>query len=90
MYINLSQIFKFRNWETEHYNSGLEIRVSLLGMHKWKPDICIGFSTAPHFQFAFAIGNWDGNRAQPRKQEERNGKEVRGRLGEQRLGTCKG
>jgi hypothetical protein len=33
-------------WETEHYNSVLEITVSFLGKHKWKPDIYIGFSPA--------------------------------------------
>jgi hypothetical protein len=31
-----------RNWETEHYNSILEITVAFLGIHKWQPDIyCI-------------------------------------------------
>jgi hypothetical protein len=25
-----------RNWETEHYNSFLEITVSFLGIHKWE------------------------------------------------------
>ncbi len=34
-----------RNWETEHYNSVLEITVSFLGIHKWEPDISIGFSS---------------------------------------------
>jgi hypothetical protein len=34
------------NWETEHYNSVLEITVSFLGKHKWEPDIYIGFSPA--------------------------------------------
>ncbi len=49
-YINLSQIYECRNWETEHSSSVLEIRrlhqctVSFLGIHKWKPDIYIGFS----------------------------------------------
>jgi hypothetical protein len=31
---------------TEDYNSVLEITVSFLGIHKWEPDIYIGFSTA--------------------------------------------
>ncbi len=38
------------NWETEHYNSVLEITVSFLGIHKWEPDICIGFSFAVYLQ----------------------------------------
>jgi hypothetical protein len=38
-HINLSQIYECRNWETEHYNSVLEITVSLLGIHKWEPDM---------------------------------------------------
>jgi hypothetical protein len=51
IYINLSQIYdECRNWETEHYNSVLEIIVSVLGIHKWEPDIYIGFSPALHFQ----------------------------------------
>jgi hypothetical protein len=29
-----------------HYNSVLEITVSFLGIHKWEPDIYIGFSPA--------------------------------------------
>jgi hypothetical protein len=29
-----------------HYNSVLEITVSFLGIHKWEPDINIGFSPA--------------------------------------------
>jgi hypothetical protein len=49
-YINPSQIYECRNWETEHYNSVLEIRVSFLGIHKWKPDIYIGFLPALHLQ----------------------------------------
>ncbi len=40
-YINLSQIYECRNWETEQYNSGLEITVSFLGKHKWEPEIYI-------------------------------------------------
>jgi hypothetical protein len=42
-YINLSQKYECRNWETEHYNSVLEITVSFLGIHKWEPDIYSGF-----------------------------------------------
>jgi hypothetical protein len=34
------------NWEAEHYNSVLEITVTFLGMHKWEPDIDVGFSPA--------------------------------------------
>jgi hypothetical protein len=34
MYLNLSQIYECRNWETVHYNSVLEITVSFLGIHK--------------------------------------------------------
>jgi hypothetical protein len=49
-YMNLSQIYECRNWETEHYNSVLEITVQLLGIHKWEPDIYIGFSSALHLQ----------------------------------------
>ncbi len=37
--VNLSQINEYRNWETEHYNSVLEITVLFPGIHKWKPDI---------------------------------------------------
>jgi hypothetical protein len=49
-YINLSQIYECRNWETEHYNSVLEISVSFLRTHKWEPDIYIGFSPALQLQ----------------------------------------
>ncbi len=49
-YINLSKIYECRNWETEHYNSVLEITVSFLGIHKWEPDIYIGFSPVLHLQ----------------------------------------
>ncbi len=38
------------NWETEHYNSVVEITVSILGIHKWEPGIYIGFSPALHMQ----------------------------------------
>ena len=34
----------------EYYNSVLEITVSYLGIHKWEPDIYIGFSPALHLQ----------------------------------------
>jgi hypothetical protein len=49
-YINLSEIYECRNWETEHYNHVLEIKVSFLGIHEREPDICIGFSPALHLQ----------------------------------------
>jgi hypothetical protein len=45
-YINLSQIFECRNWETEQYDSVVEITVSFLRIHKWEPAIYIGFSSA--------------------------------------------
>ncbi len=45
IYKSLSQIYEFRNWETEHYNS-----VLILGIHKWEPDIYIGFSLALQLQ----------------------------------------
>ncbi len=45
-YISLSQVYECRNWETEHCNSVLEITVSFLVIHKWEPDIYIGFSPA--------------------------------------------
>ncbi len=41
------------NWETEHYNSVLEITrptVLFFGIHKSEPDIYIGFSPALHLQ----------------------------------------
>jgi hypothetical protein len=38
-YNNLSQIYECRDWETEHYNSVLEIKVLFLGIDKWEPDI---------------------------------------------------
>jgi hypothetical protein len=50
-YINLSQIYECRNWETKHYNSVVEITVSFLGIHKWESDIYIGFSPALHLQW---------------------------------------
>jgi hypothetical protein len=46
--INLSQIYESMNWETDNYNSVLEITVLFLGIHKWEPDIYIGFSPALH------------------------------------------
>ncbi len=49
-YINFSQIYECRNWETERYNSVLETTVSFLGIHKWEQDIYIGFSPALHLQ----------------------------------------
>ncbi len=49
-YKNLSQIYECRNWETEHYNSVLEITVSFLGIDRREPDIYIGFSPALHLQ----------------------------------------
>jgi hypothetical protein len=56
-YINLSQIYEYRNWEADHYNSVLEIKRlhSLIsGIYKWKPDIYIGFSRALHLQWGLA------------------------------------
>ncbi len=53
--INLSQIYECRNWETEHYNSVLEITVSFLGIHNWEVDIYIGFSPALHLQCSIVI-----------------------------------
>ncbi len=47
---NLSQIYECRNWETEHYNSVLEITFSFLGIYKREPDVYIGFSPALHLQ----------------------------------------
>ncbi len=44
-----------KNWETGHYNSVLEITVSFLGIHKWEPDIYIGFSLALHLQCAINV-----------------------------------
>jgi hypothetical protein len=50
-YINLPQMYECRNWETEHYNSVLEITDSFLGIHKWEPDNYIGFSRTLHLQW---------------------------------------
>ncbi len=58
IYINLSQIYECRKWETEHYDSVLEITVSFLRIHKWEPDIYIGFSPALHLQCGGSI--WGG------------------------------
>jgi hypothetical protein len=49
-YINLSQKYECRNWDTEHYDSVLGITVSFLGIHRWEPDIYIRFSTELHLQ----------------------------------------
>ncbi len=47
--INPSQIHECGDWETEHYNSVLEIsRLRILGIHISEPDIYIGFSPALH------------------------------------------
>ncbi len=46
-------VYECSNWETEHYNSVLEITdgtVSFLGTHKWEPGTYIGFSSAFHLQ----------------------------------------
>ncbi len=37
------KIYECGNWETEHYNSVLEITISFLGIHKWELDIYIGY-----------------------------------------------
>ncbi len=54
-----------RNWETEHYNSVLEITISFLGIHKWEPDIYIGFSPALHLQSTFSKAHQDEGQAPP-------------------------
>ncbi len=41
----------YGNWETEDYNSVLDITVSFLGIHNWEPDIYIGFLPAFHLQW---------------------------------------
>jgi hypothetical protein len=48
--IKLSQIYECRGWETENFNSVLEITISFLGIHKWEPNIYIGFSPVLHLQ----------------------------------------
>jgi hypothetical protein len=55
-YVNLLQIYECRKWETEHYNYFLEITVSFLRIHKWKPHIYIVFSPALHLQCMYPIG----------------------------------
>ncbi len=50
IFLNLSQIYECRNWETVHFNSVSEITVSFLGRHKWEPDIYTGFLPALHLQ----------------------------------------
>jgi hypothetical protein len=47
----------YRNWETEHYNSVLEITVSFLGLHKWEPGILTGPSFAVWMREDGKIGN---------------------------------
>jgi hypothetical protein len=44
IYKFLTDIYECRNWETEHYNSILEITFSFPGKHKWEPNFHIGFS----------------------------------------------
>ncbi len=39
----------------QHKKSVLEITVSFLGIHKWEPDIYIGFSPALHLQCTTVI-----------------------------------
>ncbi len=54
-YKSLTDICVYRNWETEHFNSILETTVSFLGVHKWKPDIYIGFSLALYLQCTHSL-----------------------------------
>ncbi len=57
IYKYLTEIqYECRNWETEHYNSVLEITVSFVGIHKWEPDIYIGFSPALPLQCGLVSG----------------------------------
>ena len=61
-YINLSHIYEWRNWETEHHNSVLKITVSFLRIHKWEPDVYIGFSLTLPLQWGVNPGEiipWD-------------------------------
>ncbi len=51
IYKSLTDIWVYRNWETGHINSVLEITDSILRIHKWEPDIYIGFSAAFHLQW---------------------------------------
>jgi hypothetical protein len=46
------------NWETEHYNSVLEITVSFLGLHKWKPDMYIVHCTLYTVQCSIKDFHW--------------------------------
>ncbi len=48
IYKSLTDIWVYRNWETEHYNFVMEITVLFPGIHKWEPDIW--FSPALHLQ----------------------------------------
>jgi hypothetical protein len=45
-------MYECRKWETEHFNSVLEITLSFLRIHKWEPDnlywILLGPSFAVH------------------------------------------
>jgi hypothetical protein len=50
IYKSLTDIWVYKNWTTEHYNSVFEITVSFLEIHKWEPNIYIGFSPALHLQ----------------------------------------
>jgi hypothetical protein len=40
-------VYECRNWETEHYNSVLEMAVSFLGIHQWEPQTFILDSHRP-------------------------------------------
>jgi hypothetical protein len=48
-----TKIYECRNWETEHYNYVLEIRVSFLGLHKWEPAIFIGYLPVLQLQWTW-------------------------------------
>ncbi len=50
-YINLSQIYECRNWETEHYNSVQEITVSFLGINGYQ-----AFILDSHRPFICSVG----------------------------------
>ncbi len=50
-------LYEWRNWETEHYYSVLEITVSFLGIHKWELAIYIGFSPALYLQCRVGVGS---------------------------------
>ncbi len=52
IYINLSYINECRNWETNHYNSVLEITVLFLGIHKWETT----FILDTHRSFMCSVG----------------------------------